>query len=218
MGELILLLVPEMIGLVITPAAIVGCVLLLQSRRPIASAASFGAAFVLVYAQVGVAALLGGASDPSSTSKTVAHWAGLVVGLVFLGLGARAALHRRPADAPPPKLLTQLESAGPRQAFMAGLVMAIINPNLVIMMSGMSLIASSQTTTISALVATLLLILAAALDFLIPIAIYLVLGERARRGLESAKRWMLRNNRSMTITVLLGFGVLFTARGIANLT
>ncbi|MEV0246371.1 GAP family protein [Nocardia sp. NPDC050712] len=217
MGELILLLIPEMIGLVITPAAIVGCVLLLQSRRPLANAASFGAAFVLVYSQVGIAALLGGASDPGSTSKTVAHWAGLGVGLVFLAFGARAALHRPPADAPPPKLLTQLESAGPRRAFTAGLVLAIVNPNLVIMMSGMSLIASSQSSRGTALVATVLLLLAAALDFLIPMAIYLVLGERARRGLESAKRWMLRNNRSMTIAVLLGFGVLFTARGIADL-
>ncbi|MFD4351728.1 GAP family protein [Nocardia sp. NPDC058518] len=218
MGELLVLLLPEMIGLVVTPAAIAGCVLLLQSRRPIANALTFGGAFLLVYTQIAVAALLGGASDPGSTSKTVSHWAGLVVGLVFLAAAARVVLHRPAPGAPAPKLLTELESAGPRKAFVAGLVLAVVNPNLFIMMSGMSVIASSQTTVGAALVGTLLLLLAAMLDFLVPIGIFLALGERAKSGLESAKEWMLRNNRAMTIGVLLAFGALFTIRGIANLT
>ncbi|WP_446222607.1 hypothetical protein ACTWPB_22855 [Nocardia sp. IBHARD005] len=118
MGELLALLLPEMIGLVVTPAAIAGCVLLLQSRRPIANALAFGGAFLLVYTQVGAAALL----------------------------------------------------------------------------------------------------IAATVDFVVPIAIYLVLGERAEAGLGGAKQWMLRNNRAMSIGVLFAFGALFTIRGIANLT
>ncbi|GEM32590.1 hypothetical protein NN3_35970 [Nocardia neocaledoniensis NBRC 108232] len=218
MSELILALLPEMLGLLITPAAIAGCVLLLQSQRPLANAASFGSAFVLVYSQVGVAALLGGASDPGATSATVSHWAGLIVGLVFLACGAGIAMRRPGPGASPPRFLTELENAGPRQAFAAGLVLAIVNPNLVIMMSGMSLIASSDTTTSQAVLATVALLAAAALDFLIPIGIYLALGERARNALDAAKQWMLAHNHTLTVAVLFGFGILFTARGITNLT
>ncbi len=217
MGDLIVALIPEMFGLFVTPAAIAGCVLLLQSRRPIANATAFGAAFLIVYTQVGVTALLGGASDPSATSMTVTHWAGLVVGLAFLAAGARIALHRPPAGAPAPKFLTELESASPRQAFTAGLVLAIVNPNLFIMMSGMSIIASADTTIASALGGTLLLLVAATLDFLIPISLYVAFGERAKSGLESVKKWMLGNNRTISIAVLLAFGVLFSVRAIANL-
>ncbi|WP_249358613.1 GAP family protein [Nocardia cyriacigeorgica] len=139
-----------------------------------------------------------------------------MVGLVFLAIGVRVARHRPAADAPPPKMLTELESAGPRMAFAGGLVLAIVNPNLFIMMSGMSLIASSNVSPGSAFVGAVLLIGAAALDFLIPVGIYLALGDRAKSRLDSAKQWMLRNNWAMTVGVMFGFGVLFTVRGIAN--
>ncbi|MFD4433651.1 GAP family protein, partial [Nocardia sp. NPDC058497] len=102
----------------------------LNARRPLAPGGGWGGGCALVYLQVGVTALLGGASDPGSTSKTVSHWAGLVVGLVFLAAAARVIVHRPGPDAPAPKLLTELESAGPRTAFAAGLVLAIVNPNL----------------------------------------------------------------------------------------
>ncbi|MEV6217419.1 GAP family protein [Nocardia sp. NPDC051833] len=218
MGELIAALFPEMLGLIVTPAAIAGCVLLLQSRRAVANAAAFAAAFLVVYGQVAVTALLGGAAQSNSTAETVSHWAGLVVGVMFLVAGAWVWVRRPAADTAPPKFLTELEAAGPRKAFSAGLVLAIVNPNLFIMMSGMSVIASSPTTTASALVGTALLLLAAALDFLIPIGLYLALGDRARTGLDRAKEWMLRNNRRLSIGVLIGFGALFTIRGVLNLT
>ncbi|MBF4997428.1 hypothetical protein IRT45_09680 [Nocardia sp. BSTN01] len=44
MGDLLVLLLPEVIGLIVTPGAVAGCVLLLQSHRPIANA---GALFTI---------------------------------------------------------------------------------------------------------------------------------------------------------------------------
>lgn len=217
MGNLIALLVPEIIGLIITPAAIAGAVLLLQSKRPIANVTAFAGAFALVYSQIIVTGLLGGASDPGATSQTISHWVGLAIGVLFLLIGLRVLTHKPDPDAPPPKWLTQLEAATPRTAFAAGALLAVLNPNLFIMMSGLSIISSSDATTGQAIVGALLLFIAAMLDFLVPVGAFLLLGDRAKTGLDSVKRWMLANNRAMTMAVLFGFGAMFTLRGIASL-
>ncbi|WP_280232907.1 GAP family protein [Nocardia cyriacigeorgica] len=217
MGELFVLLLPEMIGLLITPGAVAGTVLLLQSRHPIRNAASFAAAFLLVYTQIAVAALLGGATDPGATSKNVSHWAGLIVGLLFIVAGVLLLVRTGRQERTAPKWLTELEDASARRAFAIGLALGVLNPNVFIMMSGMSIVASSSTTVAIALTGTVLLLLAAALDFAVPIAFYQLMGERARHGLDAAKEWMVANTRLMTIAVLFGFGALFTVRGLVNL-
>lgn len=216
MGGLFGQLLPEMLGLLVTPAAVVGCVLLLQSGRAVRNAFAFGAAFLLVYLQIAVAGLLGGAGDRHATPSAVAHWVGFLVGLLFLGIGAWLLL-RPPVRAGPPRWLTELESAGARRAFAVGLVLAVLNPNLFIMLSGVSVIASSGAGAAASVGASLLLLLSAALDFLIPIGMYVLLGVRARTALDNAKRWMVANDRMLAIGVLLVFGLLFTGRGLLAL-
>ena len=91
MGDLLVVLLPEMFGLIVTPGAIAGCVLLLlRSRSPVPSALAFGGAFVTVYTLIALAAILGGASDPGAVSPDTSHGTGLVVGVLFLlGWAAR---------------------------------------------------------------------------------------------------------------------------------
>lgn len=219
MADLLVLLVPEMTGLVVTPGAIAGCILLLHSRRPIQNALAFGGAFLCVYALIAMSALLGGASDPGATSKDVAHGTGLAVGLLFL-LAGLWVLVRRPATRArnnPPKLLQDLQASGPQRAFVIGIALAVLNPNLFLMMSGMSIISSSDASTWTALEATALLLFAACLDFLVPIGIYYLAGENAQRWLDAMQIWMIRNSRLMSLAVLFGFGALFTARGLVDL-
>ncbi|MEV0355158.1 GAP family protein [Nocardia sp. NPDC050697] len=217
MGGLLVSLIPELIGLVVTPGAIAGCVLLLLSRRGVRAALAFGAAFVLVYAQVAVTALLAGAGGPAATTQTVAHIAGLVVGVGFLAAaGLLAARRRRPREGEP-RWIEELESATVRRAFVAGLALAILNPNLAIMMAGMTIIASSDAGAGAAALGAVALLVAAALDFAVPIAVFLAAGPAARNALERAKDWMLAHDRALSIAVLTGFGVLFTVRGLTAL-
>ncbi|MFI6866159.1 GAP family protein [Nocardia sp. NPDC050406] len=218
MGELLVRLLPELVGLLITPGAVIGCVLLLHSRRPIPNAAALGGGFLAVYAMVAISALLGGASEPESTPSEVTHGTGLVVGLLFLAIGCWMAVRRPGPVAERPRLLRELETAGPRKAFVIGIALGVINPNLFIMMAGMSAISSSDVGVAAALFATLLLLIAASLDFLIPMGIYAALGERARTGLDTAQDWMLRHSRALSLGVLFGFGALFTVRGLVDLS
>ncbi|MFE5479619.1 GAP family protein [Nocardia sp. NPDC056541] len=217
MGGLMALLLPEIVGLMVTPGAVIGCVLLLRSRDPVRNASMFGLGFLVVYSIVALAACIGGAPDPGATTAQTSHIAGLVVGLIFLALGVVMLVRPRRHTGEKPRVLDELATAGPRKAFAIGVVLGVLNPNLFIMMSGMSVIASSAVGLADALLATAILLVAAVVDFLIPIGIYLAMGERAERSLAVAQAWMLSHSRMLTLSVLLGFGALFTARGIVNL-
>ncbi|MFE3542920.1 GAP family protein [Nocardia sp. NPDC059177] len=217
MGGLLVMLIPEILGLMITPGAVIGTVLLLRSREPVRNAAMFGAGFLVVYFLVALAAVLGGASDPAATSARSSAWAGLSVGLLFLA-GGGWLLYRKPRPtAERPKLLAELDSAGPRKAFALGVVLGVLNPNLFIMLAGMSAISSAAVGIGAALLATLVLLVAAVADFLIPIAAFVLAGDRAERGLAVLEKWMLAHSRTLTLSVLFGFGTLFALRGILDL-
>ncbi|WP_305093627.1 GAP family protein [Prescottella sp. R16] len=216
MGELILQLLPEIAGMVVTPAAIAGCVLLLQTKRPLANAWSFCTSFMIAYTAIGIAALLGGATGQERTGN-VTHWAGLAVGVIFLGFGVAQALRKRTPSDTGPEWMQQLANAKPRTAFVMGAALSVVNPNLAIMISGMTVIASADTSVGVAVAGTVLLLLAAALDFLIPIGIYVAFGERAKTVLAGVKQWMVAHDRGIGLAVFFGFGALFVVKGIAGL-
>ncbi|WP_336083003.1 GAP family protein [Nocardia sp. SSK8] len=217
MGGLLWMLAPEIIGLMITPGAVIGCVLLLRSRTPVHNAAAFGGGFLAVYLLVALSAVLGGASDPVATPARVSHVAGLVVGLLFLACGGWILVRKPVGSRGRPKLLTELETAGPRKAFAIGLVLGVLNPNLFIMLSGMTVISSAAVAIGASLVATLILLLAASADFLLPIGAYLIAGDRADHTLAVVEDWMLAHSRTLTLSVLFGFGTLFALRGLVGL-
>lgn len=98
-----------------------------------------------------------------------------------------------------------------------GAALSIVNPNLAIMMSGMTIIAASDTSVGAAVFGTALLLSAAALDFLVPIGIFLAFGDRAKDILASFKDWMITYERPLTLTVFFGFGALFVVRNVVAL-
>ncbi|MFI5428572.1 GAP family protein [Aeromicrobium sp. UC242_57] len=216
MGALISALLPEIVGLIITPAAVVGAVLLLESRGGVRAAASFGAGFLVLYAVITLAAIIGGAANPGAQDDDVSAAIGIAVGCVFLAVGGLQLLRRPRPDAPPPGWIRHLDQAGPAVAFVIGVVMALVNPNLLILLSGIGVIASSDQSSLVSLVGLVALFVAAMLDFIVPIGLYVVLGDRARTALVHVKQWMLRHNRALSIAVLLGFGVLFLGRGLGS--
>ncbi|ORL73920.1 GAP family protein [Prescottella equi] len=217
MGELILQLLPELAGMAVTPAAIAGCVLLLQTKRPLANALAFATAFMIAYTAIGVAALLGGATHDTSRSGDVSHWAGLGVGLIFVAFGVGQLVRRRSPSDTGPEWMQQLSNAKPRGAFIMGAALSIVNPNLAIMISGTTVIAAADTTPGTAVFGTVLLLLAAGLDFLVPIGVYLAFGDRAKSALSAVKEWMIAHERPLTLTVFFGFGALFVVRNVVAL-
>ena len=228
MGDVLAALAPEIIGLAVTPAAIVACLLLLGSARPYRNVVVFGGTVLVVYAVLGAVALVvGRASSAHETDApgTVRGWIGLVVGVLFLA-GGVAAVVRRPATRRAGDASTGEELpawarglASPRVPVLVGsaVVLALVNPNVAIYVSGLGSVVTADVTPGVQVVAVLVLVVAAVLDYVVPTVVYAVTGLPGRRQLHAVRAWLVRNDRMIGAAVLLVFGVVFMVRGLVRL-
>jgi Sap, sulfolipid-1-addressing protein len=220
MGELLLELVPFALGLAVTPAAVAAGILFLGSRRPTADDVAFIAPFVLVYAAIATAVLVANhkTADPlvDAHGKAVGS---LLVGLLLLALAGLAEVrHRRHPDAPHKAgLVDRIDGAGPRSAFGIGLVLAVLNPNVAILLGGLAAVTAADVALADELVGAAFLVLSSVALLVGPLVWYLVRRESAERGLARIKAWLGRHQRAVNLGVLVVFGVIFTLKGLAGL-
>jgi threonine/homoserine/homoserine lactone efflux protein len=212
-------LVPEWIGLILTPLAVVGSIVLLGTNRSLPNALSFAGAFALNYAILSVIALWVGTVAAADVEEGRARYlVSMVMGLLFLGLGLAVLLrHHIGATGGKPRWAAVLETATPVRAFLGGFALSLINPNVVILLSGLTLIITSGETIGTQVVGALTLVLASMVPFAIPIGIYLIMGERGKELLKGVFTWMIEHDKALTAGTLLLFGALFFGRGLGGL-
>ena len=232
MWELAGQLVPEMVGLSVTPAAIVACLLLLGSSRPFRNVAMLAAPFLVIYGAISVAAFaVGQSADLGGDDPTTRRgWLSLVVGFVFLAVGLWSWLrpprphgaHSSAAGATPdavaePGWVPRLRDPSLRLVLAAGAVLAVVNPNVAILASGLGIVITADATLGVQAGGVALLLAASLVDFVVPTLVFVLAGEPGRRWLRSATRWLLGHNHAIGIGVLLVFGLLFVGRGLAQI-
>ena len=174
-------LVPEWIGLILTPLAVVGAIVLLGTERPMPNALSFAGSFGLNYLILSVIVLWVGTVATGIDADGAARYVvGFVMGLLFLGLGLAVLLRHHLGAAPgqKPHWAVVLETATPVRAFLGGFALSLINPNVVILLSGLTIVITSGQTIGTQVMGALTLVLASLIPFAIPIGIYLIMGER----------------------------------------
>jgi hypothetical protein len=216
MGDLLLELLPSAIGLALTPTAIVACVLFLSSSRPLLNSLAFAAPFAICYSLL--AALVLGASELSSDpliGSETKHIITLVIGLFLLGGGLRSILVNRPARAT--GWVSRIATAGPGEAFVLGTAVAVLNPNVPILIAGLAVVAAAPVSTVDRLVGVLFLLLAAEAGLIGPIAWYALMPGSAQTGLATLRDWLVAHQRQLNQAVLLVFGLVFTIKGFAGL-
>ncbi|GGU33180.1 GAP family protein [Nocardioides albus] len=231
MGELAGQLLPEMVGLAVTPAAVVACLLLLGSSHPFRNVILLAGPFLVVYGLLAVAALAVGrtADAGSDDPSTVRGWISIVVGVLFLVAGAvswfrpvrrsispRSAGAVGPASTDEPGWVSRLRDPSPRLVLGAGALLAVVNPNVAILVSGLGIVVTADATLSVQAGGVALLLAASMIDFVVPALVFVLAGERGRGWLETATRWLLAHNRVIGIVVLIVFGVLFVGRGLTQ--
>lgn len=211
-------LIPEIIGLILTPAAIAGCILLLQSQHPLVNALAFGSAFIVLYAAISIAVVaIGGTVEQTDDTSTAKGVVSITIGVLFLLIGAVIALHHKRTREGPPKWTTMLETAHPTGAFVAGSVLALANPNVFLLLSGLGIVVTEGGSDGERVGGVVVLLGAVALDFVVPIVLFVLLGATARRWLDSGKAWLVGHDRQLTLVIMFGFGALFVIRGLGGL-
>jgi threonine/homoserine/homoserine lactone efflux protein len=233
MWELAGLLLPEMIGLAVTPAAIIACLLLLGSGHPYRNVIALAAPFLALYGLLaGAALIVGQTADTSSDDPATARgWISLVVGVFFLGAGAvswfrplrrsvepRSAGAMSPADTTEPGWVSQLRDPSLQLVLGAGLLLAVVNPNVAILISGLGIVVTADATLGVQVGGFVLLLAASMVDFVVPALVLVLARDRGRGWLRAATRWLLAHNRAISIVMLIAFGVLFVVRGLVQIT
>jgi hypothetical protein len=200
---------PLAITMVIGPGLLAG-IILVTSEKAIPSSFAYVLGFGLMVAIGvtvfrGVAALLGNSvdlGDPSDSGST-----GTIIQFVLIALLVFASikqyLGRETAE--PPKWLTTLQTATPRQALKMGLIVVAIMPSdLLIMFTVAVNLEQNGNSVVDALPFIGLTTLVAAL----PLLAFLLFRHRAARAMPKVRDWMNANSWLVNIIVFAIFIVL----------
>ncbi len=224
MGNTIGEILPLAIGVAISPVPIIAVILMLFAERARSTAPAFLGGWVLGLAVAGgiILAIADQVDyDPDSGPTLAASIVRLLLGLLFLAFSSRQ-LQRRPEPGQEPEMprwMSAIDAFGPGRALGLGVLLSGVNPkNLALTLGAALTIAQAPLSGTEAAISLVVFIIIASLSIGIPVLIYLVMGERAKRVLDSWKDWLIANNATVMFVLLLVFGMVLVGRGISGLT
>ena len=211
-------LIPLGLAIALSPFSIIPAILLLFTGRPRATGSAYLAGWILGIATTAtVFTGLASVVEERDVPRPLASWARIILGLALLVLATGQWRGRR-APRESPAWMRSIESAGPARAFRLGFLLTIVNPKILLFSVAAGLaVGSAELTTADAVAAIAAFTGVAASSVAIPVALYLVLGERMRPPLSAARGWLDANNAVVMSIVLAVIGVLVLAEGVAAL-
>ena len=204
----------------IAPLMILAVILLLSSEKGLAKATSFILGRIICYTAWSIAFFylfdrLSGSDSGPSTSKLIIN---IVLGALLLLLAVKNIFKKNNPDAPPPKWMRKLDKAKTGALFGLVFGLSIIQIRYVILiMAGVTLINETQIPQGQLVIAYIILIFFVIWPQLIPIILYLILGNRAHKILSSLRTWLVNNQKIVNIIVLVLFGIVLLWKGISGL-
>lgn len=119
----------------------------------------------------------------------------------------------------PPGWMKALDQFTPAKSAGLAAALAVANPkNLVLVFGGALAIAGSTAGTGGTSVAVILMVVIASLCTTVPLAVYLLGGERAATTLNGWKAWMSVHNAAIMTTVLGVLGAKYIGDALSTLT
>lgn len=221
MAEVLVELIPMMLGATLAPVFPIIVLLLLQSERGLGKAIAFvlsavtvrlaqGALFGLVFAGAVEAESAVGLQLIKPTLLTV-------FGILLLTMGVRKLLKEESEDSEPKWMsrlsdLTVLKAAGG-----GALVMLIALKQWVFTLSAIAVIEEAQPGLSAGIALYLIFVLATQSLMLLPIIATAIAPEKSARPLAAAQGWLQRHNRVIVMIVSFVFGAWFAYQGISGL-
>ncbi len=212
------------VGVALSPVPIIAVVLMLGTPRGRANGPAFVLGWILGLAVVGTIVLFVAGGANASESGEPATWVGiveLVLGAALLGLAVRQwrGRPRRGDAARLPSWMRTIDRIAPGRALALGVALAAVNPkNLLLTVGAASAIAQTGIATGKQAIALGVFVAVATLGVGLPVAAFLILGERATRMLDETKSWMAANNATIMAVLLLVIGTELVGDGIGALS
>jgi len=222
MNDVLIDLLPLILGAALAPLSPIVVLLLLLGKGGLRTALAFvgGALAVRLTQGVLFGLVFGAAAEayPETGPQIIASTLLLVLGLLLL-LAAFKKWRKQPdPDDPPPQWMAAIAGLSPLKAMGAGAVfMTVAVKQWVFTLAAIDVIQSAALPGAAAVGLYLIYILAAQALVLAPILIYAIAPQQSARPLRAAQAWLERNTRVIGIIVSLVFGLLFFYKGVTGL-
>lgn len=222
MGNVIVELLPLIVGATVVPFYLIVVLFLLQGEGGLVKTLGFVAGGIAMRLVQGLlfGLVFGAAMGASSEGgqRLIVSTLLLIVGILLLITAVKKWQKEEDPDAPPPGWMTAISGLSAAKAVGAGtLFITIAVKQWVFTLSAISVISEAGLDEAANAGLYLFYVLATQALVLPPILAYAVAPQRAAGLLETGQSWLERNNRTIAITVSLIFGVWFFYKGITGL-
>ena len=211
------------VGVALSPIPIIAVVLMLGTPRGRVNGPAFVVGWVLGLAVVGAIVLAVAGAAGANEDAGPATWVDvtkIVLG-VLLALVAVRQWRGRPrggAGGELPKWMRTIDSFTPGRSLAIAAALSGVNPkNLLLTVAAAAAIAQTGAPTGEQAAALAVFILVGTLGPGLPVAIYFVLGDRARQLLDELKAWMGAHNAAIMAVLCLVIGAKLIGDGISGL-
>src|SRR6266516_3374166 len=220
MGPVILKMLPFALG-TFAPTMIGLVIIFLTGTRGFVKTCAFILGKFMFYVFWGLICLnlVDHLSSPGlKVSRSVSDTFFLIAGLLLLILAVRNFFVEDDPDAPPPKFMTVLARLGPVKLFGLGIGISIIQPRFIIfVLVGASIIAEAKLSATENFLSLLVLALLMVWPMLIPLGVFLVMGEHRDDAMKSMRTWLMHNQRMINVVVMGIFGILMLFLGLTSI-
>lgn len=217
-------ILPEAIGIALSPIPIIGLILMLFSKQARTNGPAFLVGWLLGLLIVGgiVLALVsaGKLALGEGTKSTLSLFIELLLGLGCFFLAFRNWKQRpKPGQEPEmPKWMATIDNIKPGAALGLGALLSGVNPkNLLLNVAAATTIAASGLEQTQQLIVLVIFTLIASVSIIVPVVYYLAAGASAEKALTGLKTWMVANNSAIMAVILLLIGAKLFGQAIGGL-
>lgn len=223
MGSVIGDILPQALGVAISPIPIIAVILMLFSKRARSNGMAFMFGWIIALTVVGGVVLVlanAGKIAAGGTPSTLAYVVKLLLGLLFLFLAYRN-WQKRPApgeEAQMPPWMDTIDSFTSGKAFGMAALFAGVNPkNLGLTLAAAMTISQAGLSNSQSWIALLVFVVVASITVAAPVLYYLIAGASAEKTLTSWKVWLAANNATVMMILLLVLGAKLVGDGLGGL-
>lgn len=223
MSDVLLELLPVIVGAAVVPLYPIIVLLLLQTTGGLGKAVAFFAGVVATRLAQGVLfGLIMGtamAANGEEGQGLITSTLLLIIGLLLLIAAFKKWRKEEDSDEPPPKWMAGIGNLTGLRAFGAGALYVVVAvKQWVFTLTAISIISEASLGQSMSVGLYLIFVLLTQALVLPPIVFFALAPVRAAQPLQAAQGWLDRHNRVIAITVSLIFGLWFSYQGITGLT
>jgi threonine/homoserine/homoserine lactone efflux protein len=220
MGSAIGQILAPAIGVAISPVPIIAVILMLFSNHAARNSVSFAIGWLVGLTAAGFIVLSLDVQTSDGEPSDTSGWIKVVIGVLLLVLGGRN-WRSRPRDGEEPETPGWMEAIDDFSAVKSlglGVLLSAVNPkNLALTIAAAVTITNSGLSNGDQAVVMIVFVLIASVTIILPVLVYLIMGEKADAGLTAMKEWLNTNNATVMTVLFVVFGAKVLGDGLAIL-